>query len=68
MHSQSSLQTLRLSMTCDEWKLVDMALAAYAHNTVFRTVHEKLDAQVSTAKVLSHGRPLPAMTGMRTRS
>lgn len=54
-------------MTCDEWKLVDMALAAYSHNAAFRSVHEKLDTQVATAKVLSGERPRPVMSGMRGR-
>lgn len=56
MRNFSSPGTYRLSITCDEWKLIDIALAAYSHNATFRRVHEKLDDQVASAAA-SNGIP-----------
>lgn len=49
MRSFSPPQTVCLSMTREEWEVIDTALAAYSHNATFRKIHEKLDNQVASS-------------------
>ncbi|WP_405403282.1 hypothetical protein [Paracoccus sp. Ld10] len=42
----------RLSMSGEDWALIDTALTAYSHNSVYRTLREKLDMQVAMVRAM----------------
>lgn len=52
MHRAQNEPTFRLSMSGEDWELIDSALTAYAHNATYRDLRDKLDMQVALVRAM----------------
>lgn len=44
--------TLRLSISDEDWTLIETALTAYDHNAVYRDLRDRLDMQVTMIRAM----------------
>ena len=44
--------TLRLSISGEDWTLIETALTAYDHNAVYRDLRDRLDVQVAMIRAM----------------
>ena len=44
--------TLRLSISGEDWTLIETALTAYDHNAVYRDLRDRLDMQVAMIRAM----------------
>lgn len=44
--------TLRLSISGEDWTLIETALTAYDHNAIYRDLRDRLDIQVAMIRAM----------------
>lgn len=44
--------TLRLSISGEDWTLIETALTAYDHNAIYRDLRDRLDMQVAMIRAI----------------
>lgn len=68
--------TLRLSISGEDWTLIETALTAYDHNAIYRDLRDRLDMQVAMIQAMDsatrnvdtgHGRGAPVCRRSATR-